>query len=31
MSQRHRGKIWKSDQEVVMDDKISQKIVMDEE
>ena len=31
MSQRPRGKIWKSNQKVVMDGKINQKIVMDEE
>ena len=31
MSQRPRGKFWKSDQNVVMDDKINQKIVMNEE
>ena len=31
MSQRPRGEIWKSDQNVVMDDKITQKFVMEEE
>ena len=31
MSQRFRGKIWKSDHKVVMDVKNNQKIVMDEE
>ena len=30
MSQRPRGKIWKSDQKVVTDEKINPKILMDE-
>ena len=31
MSQRHRGKIWKSDEKLVIYEKIHLKILMDEQ